>query len=409
MKYIVILGDGMADLPVDVLGNKTPLQVAIKPNMDFFAQYGKTGLVKTVPDGIPPGSDPANMSVLGFDPRLYYTGRSPIEAVSMGINLAEQDVAFRCNLVNLSDGEPYENKQMIDYSSDEISTAEAAELIQSVNEIFANNDIQFYPGISYRHCMVWHGSGLTVKCTPPHDIMDQQVLTHLPKDDVLPEQAEVLNKIMKESFAVLSKHKVNLERVKRGLKPANSLWIWGQGKRLYLPAFQEKYQLSGAVISAVDLVKGIGISTGLQSIDVPGATGIIDTNYEGKAMAAVKALKEGADFVYVHIEAPDECGHRQEIENKVKAIEYIDSRLIAVILKEISCFDDYSILVLPDHPTPLSLRTHTSDPVPFAVYTKSKHLENKSCAGYSEAEAAKTRLYIEEGFTLMDKFIGQEF
>ena len=409
MKYIVILGDGMADLPVDVLGNKTPLQVAIKPNMDFFAQYGKTGLVKTVPDGIPPGSDPANMSVLGFDPRLYYTGRSPIEAVSMGINLAEQDVAFRCNLVNLSDGEPYENKQMIDYSSDEISTAEAAELIQSVNEIFANNDIQFYPGISYRHCMVWHGSGLTVKCTPPHDIMDQQVLTHLPKDDVIPEQAEVLNKIMKESFAVLSKHEVNLERVKRGLKPANSLWIWGQGKRLYLPAFQEKYQLSGAAISAVDLVKGIGISTGLQSIDVPGATGIIDTNYEGKAMAAVKALKEGADFVYVHIEAPDECGHRHEIENKVKAIEYIDSRLIAVILKEISCFDDYSILVLPDHPTPLSLRTHTSDPVPFAVYTKSKHLENKSCAGYSEAEAAKTRLYIEEGFTLMDKFIGQEF
>jgi 2,3-diphosphopglycerate-independent phosphoglycerate mutase len=490
MKYIIILGDGMADLPVPELGGKTPLQVAVKPNIDYMAKNGMLGLVKTVPDGISPGSDTANLSVMGFDPEKLYTGRSPIEAVSMGVRLGENDVAFRCNLVSLSDAAAYEDKVMVDYSSDEITSSEAAELIAAVNGYLAENygrlaakrerggtaalggdgsaaasesvgaaaateggsaegddgdeadargsvqcaasakggssaaseggssaanaggghmsaaDVRFYPGISYRHCMVWNGRGLGIKCVPPHDILEKRVGGYLPSSETDSDAAGFINRVMRDSYEYLSAHPVNLNRVRRGLRPANSVWLWGQGKRLALPSYKEKYGLSGAVISAVDLIKGIGISAGLKSIDVEGATGVIDTNYEGKAMAAVNALKDGMDFVYVHVEAPDECGHRHEIENKVKSIEYIDSRLVAVVLKEMDCFgDDYSVMVLPDHPTPLSLRTHTNAPVPFAIYTKGSHMANPNCAGYDEAEAAKTGLYVAVGHTLMDMFL----
>ncbi|MDR3121824.1 MAG: 2,3-bisphosphoglycerate-independent phosphoglycerate mutase, partial [Clostridiales bacterium] len=358
MKYIVILGDGMADRPVPELGDRTPLQAAKKPNMDFFAKHGELGLVKTVPDGISPGSDTANLSVLGFDPKRLYTGRSPIEAVSMGVSLGDDDVAYRCNLVSLSDAERYEDKVMVDYSSDEISSAEAAELICAVNERLLSADLarrlaragagarlRFHPGISYRHCMVWNGGGLETKCTPPHDILERRVGDHLPKnggdvksgagdgaDGGAMNDADILNLLMKDSYEYLSEHEVNRERVRRGLLPANSIWLWGQGKRLALPSFCGKYGLSGAVISAVDLIKGIGISAGLRSIEVEGATGVLHTNYEGKATAALDALKSGCDFVYIHIEAPDECGHRYEIENKVTSIEYIDARLIAPLL-----------------------------------------------------------------------------
>jgi 2,3-bisphosphoglycerate-independent phosphoglycerate mutase len=416
MKYIIILGDGMADYPVPELGNRTPLQAAAKPNMDFIARNGAIGLVKTVPDGISPGSDTANLSVMGYDPALFYTGRAPIEAVSMGVELGAEDVAFRCNLVSLSDDADYADKVMVDYSSDEISSAEAAELIAAVNahvaEALAGEGyIRFHPGISYRHCMVLKDRGLGMNATPPHDILEKRIGGYLPADvaGAEPGAAGLVNRLMRDSYGYLSRHRVNLERERRGLRPANSVWLWGQGKRLSLPSYSEKYGIGGAVISAVDLLKGIGISAGLRPISVEGATGVIDTNYEGKAMAAVEALKSGLDFVYVHVEAPDECGHRHEIENKVKAIEYIDSRLIATIFGELGGLgDDCSIMVLPDHPTPLSLRTHTNDAVPFAVCAMGRPRENRGCAGYDEAQAAASGIYVPEGHRLMGMFLSGE-
>jgi 2,3-bisphosphoglycerate-independent phosphoglycerate mutase len=400
----------MADYPVPELGGKTPLQAAVKPNMDFIAKNGVIGLVKTVPDGIYPASDTANLSVMGYDPERFYTGRSPIEAVSMGVELGGEDVAFRCNLVNLSDDADYADKTMVDHSSDEISSAEAAELIAAANEHVSSacakdGYIRFHPGVSYRHCMVLKNRGLGVCATPPHDILEKRVGEYLPQGGADPGASELLNRLMRESYEYLSRHRVNAEREKRGLRPANSLWLWGQGKRLALPPYEEKYGIRGAVIAAVDLLKGIGISAGLRSISVEGATGALDTNYEGKAMAAVNALKEGLDFAYVHVEAPDECGHRHEIENKVKAIEYIDSRLISVIMGELAGFCDYSVMVLPDHPTPLSLRTHTNDAVPFAVCASSGLRENPGCSGYDEAEAAKSGVYVRTGHTLMGMFL----
>jgi 2,3-bisphosphoglycerate-independent phosphoglycerate mutase len=411
LKYVVILGDGMADYPVPELGGKTPLQCANKPNIDFIAKNGVLGLVRTIPESVSPGSDTANMSVLGFDPEKYYTGRSPIEAVSMGLSLAENDVAFRCNLVTLAQ-EPdsgadcdYQDKIMLDYSSDEITSEEARELISAVNENVVVDGVKFYPGISYRHCMIYTGCGLSAICTPPHDILGKQIDGCLPQDSTDPGHAEILNNIMRRSYAYLSSHPVNISRVNRGLKPANSVWLWGQGTRPSLPSFKEKYGINGVVISAVDLIKGIGLCCGLTPINVEGATGIINTNYEGKANAAIDALNNGCDFAYIHIEAPDECGHRYEIENKVKSIELIDSRVMPIIMKGLERFDDYSVMVLPDHPTPLSLRTHTKDPVPFAVYTKSKSRPNSAVLGYDESEAAKTGLYVDIGHTLMDSFI----
>lgn len=400
MKYVVILGDGMADYAIPQLDNKTPLQYAKKPNMDSLARQGVVGLVKTVPEGIPPGSDVANLSVMGYSPLLYYTGRSPLEAVSMGVELSETDVAFRCNLVTLSEEEEYSQKTMLDYSSDEISTEEAAQLMAEVEKRLHSDSISFYPGISYRHCIVWRNGPGGFKCTPPHDISDRKITDYLPQGPF----GNQLLTLMMESSTFLKDHPVNKARVARGLKPANSIWLWGEGKKPAIPKFSEKYGIDGAVISAVDLIKGIGLCAGLQSIDVEGATGNIHTNFSGKAEAAVKALHSGKDFLYIHVEAPDECGHRYEIENKVKAIELIDEKIVGPVLEALNGYDDYKVLVLPDHPTPLALRTHTSEPVPFILYQKSKHSPS-SVSSYDELQAKTAGVYVEDGSTLMDTLI----
>lgn len=400
MKYVLILGDGMADLPLAQLNNKTPLQYAKKANIDFLAQNSEVGMVKTVPDGIPPGSDAANLSVMGYNTKLYYTGRSPLEAVSMGLDLSDTDVALRCNLVTLSEDKDYDKKTMIDYSSDEISSEEAEELINEINKYFKSESISFYPGISYRHCMVWSNGSTGLNLTPPHDILEKKITTYLPGT----ENTEILLDMMVKSYDILRDHPINKARAARGLRPANSIWLWGEGKKPSIPKFYDKYKLKGSVISAVDLIKGIGILAGLRNINVEGATGNIHTNFIGKAQAALKELESGQDFVYLHIEAPDECGHRYEIENKVKSIEIIDDQVVGTILKGLEKYDDYKILILPDHPTPLALRTHTSDPVPFLLYQKSNNIKS-GVTGYDEFQAGSTNVYFEEGFRLMDHFI----
>jgi 2,3-bisphosphoglycerate-independent phosphoglycerate mutase len=402
MKYVVILGDGMADYPIASLGNQTPLQTAATPWMDYLAHHGQVGMVKTVPEGFPPGSDVANLSVMGYDPRLYYTGRSPLEAVSMGVTLGENDVAFRCNLVTLSPETTYTQKTMIDYSADEISSAEAKELITTVNKHLGNNTFNFYAGVSYRHLMVWRNGPQEFQLTPPHDISDQQITAYLPKGN----QSDLLLSLMKTSNALLPTHPVNQLRIQKGLKPANSLWFWGQGKKPLIPLFTDKYHLSGSVISAVDLTKGLGLCAGLEIIEVPGATGNITTNFTGKARAAITALKQGKDFVYIHIEAPDEAGHRGELETKIKAIEAIDTLVVKEVLEGLSGFTDYKIMILPDHPTPLCIRTHSADAVPFLIYQKSTRQANKIMS-FNEQTAEATGTFLTKGHTLMDYFIGQ--
>jgi len=401
MKYVVVLGDGMADYRLDQLGNKSPLECANKPCMDFLAANGEVGLVKTIPDGIPPGSDAANLSVMGYDPVKYYTGRSPLEAVSMGVTLSDTDLAFRCNLVTLQPGADYESSIMLDHSSDEISSEEAAELITEINRYLSTDDIVFYPGISYRHCMVWKNGTGQRSMTPPHDILDKKITPYLPSGD----NSDMLLSMQKKSFEILMNHPVNQARIKRGLKPANSIWLWGEGRKPAIPKFIDKYGIKGSVISAVDLIKGIGLCAGLDSVDVEGATGNIHTNFRGKADAALRELEKGKDFVYVHIEAPDECGHRFEIENKVKSIEFIDNLVVRPLMEGLSKYDDYSILVLPDHPTPLSLRTHTPEPVPYVIYRKSTAVPS-GLTGYDEFQAEKTGIKIDKGHTLMDRFLG---
>jgi 2,3-bisphosphoglycerate-independent phosphoglycerate mutase len=401
MKYLVVLGDGMADYPVAELAGKTPLQCSRKPNIDRLAGISEVGLVRTVPPGLPPGSDVANLSVMGYDPQTFYTGRSPIEAVSMGVDLKNNDVAFRCNLVTLSAEPEYEAKMMIDYSSDEISSAEAGELIAGIAAQMNSNSFAFYPGISYRHLMVWHDGPVDSELTPPHDISAKNIKSYLPKGNGAP----ILLDLMRRSRAILEEHQVNRERVARGLRPATSIWLWGQGKKPNIPSFYEKYRLHGSVISAVDLAKGLGICAGLKVINVPGATGNVHTNFKGKAEAALQAFKEGQDFVYLHIEAPDEAGHRGEIDNKIKSIEKIDSEVLGLIMVELpKLTSEFKILVLPDHPTPLSLKTHVPDPVPYIIY-QSNHLKNSGIDNYNEETVRQSGIQIEKGFTLMDHFI----
>lgn len=398
MKYVVILGDGMADTPVDKLGGKTPLQVANKPNIDKLAKNGVVGMVKTVPDNIAPGSDVANLSVLGYDPIKYYTGRSPLEAVSMGINLLDTDVAIRCNLVTLSDETDYNNKTMLDYSSDEISTHEADILIKEVQNQLGNDVFKFYSGISYRHCLVWQNGHINQNLTPPHDISNKKITNYVPKNNL------ILN-LMERSYEILKDHPINKERISKGLHPANSIWLWGEGTRPSIAKFKELYNISGSVVSAVDLIKGIGILSGLTSIDVDGATGNIHTNFTGKMDATLNELKNGKQFVYVHIEAPDECGHRFEIENKVKAIELIDEKVVGPIIDGLeSMGTPYRIMILPDHPTPLALGTHTSNPVPFIIYD-STNIKKQVVTSYTEEQAETTGLFIKEGHTLMKNFL----
>ena len=401
MKYVVVLCDGMADYPVPALGGKTPMMCADKPHIDALAQKGEVGLVRTVAAGLKPGSDVANMSVLGFDPKKYYTGRSPLEAASIGVDLKDTDVTLRTNLVTLSDEPNYEDKTMVDYCAGDISTAEAAEIMQDVEARFGNEMFKFYAGVSYRHCLVWaNGTTDLGNMTPPHDISGRVVGEYLSKS----ENAVPLIQMMKDSYAFLSEHPVNKKRVAEGKRPANSIWMWGEGKKPMLPAFSDVYGKKGAIVSAVDLLKGIAKCAKMEAPEVEGATGYIDTNFEGKALAAVDALKNGCDFVYIHLEAPDECGHRNEPENKVKAIEMIDSRVLPIVLdglKEIG--EDYKIMVLPDHPTPIVTQTHAADPVPYLIYHKAN--EKQGVDSINEETAKNTGVFIENGPDIMRKFL----
>jgi len=402
MKYIVVLGDGMSDYPVEALGGKTPLEVAKKPNIDFLCQNGEVGLVYNVPDTLSPGSDVANLSAMGYDPLKYYSGRSPLEAVSIGVDMKDTDIVFRCNVVTVTEDEQnYEDKIIVDHSSDEITTEEAKVLIEDIEKHFGNEMFKFYPGVSYRHALVWDKGGEKYTLTPPHDILEKRIGDYLPKG----EDAAPLYDMMKKSYEILNNHPINIERQKRGLKKANTIWIWGEGKKPQLDNFENKFGIKGSVISAVDLIKGIAICAGMESIDVEGATGNVHTNFKGKAEAAVDALKNGSDYIYIHMEAPDECGHRHEIENKVKSIELIDDIVVGYVMDEMEKMgEDYKILVLPDHPTPLNLRTHTRDAVPYIIYD-STNKKQSGIESYTEQNAKKSGIVIEKGFELMDKFI----
>ena len=360
----------------------------------------EVGLVSNVPEGIAPGSDAANMAILSFDPKVYSKGRSPLEAVSMGLSINDTQVAFRCNIVTLSEDEEYDEKTIIDHSADEISTEEAYELIKAVEEALGNDERHFYTGVSYRHCLLWDGVEDTYAFTPPHDILGKCIKDYLPSGEI----GQKYYDLMRASWDILDKHPINETRRKKGLKPANSIWLWSPGKKPALPSFKEKWGLDGAVISAVDLIKGIGLCAEMQSIDVEGATGNVHTNYDGKAQAAIDAFKNGIDFVYVHVEAPDECGHRAEIENKVLSIELIDEKILTPIYEYLKgCGDDFKIVILPDHPTPIRLRTHTTDAVPYLIYSSTEQKEGVPC--FTEESAASTGIYVSEGHTLLEKVI----
>lgn len=402
MKYIVILGDGMADYPVDAFDGKTILEAAKKPNIDYMCRHGELGMVKTVQDGMKPGSDVANLSVMGYDTRKYYSGRSPLEAASIGVEMKDTDVTFRCNIVTLSAEENYEDKTMLDYSAGEISTEEARELMKAVAEELNTDIVKFYAGVSYRHLMVWDNGSTNVELTPPHDISDRKIKDYLPKG----EHADEILELMKRSEKILKNHPVNKKRVAEGKNPATSIWIWGEGRKPLLDSFKEKFGVDGAVISAVDLIKGIAICAGMDSIDVPGVTGNVDTNFDGKAQAALDALNNGADFVYIHMEAPDECGHQGNPQNKKLSVELIDEKVVGFLKRKLlEAGMDYRMLIMPDHPTPIKLKTHVSDPVPYVIYD-STNIKEDSGKTYTEKNGKDTGIYIEEGYTLMNKFLG---
>ena len=401
MKYLVLIPDGMADRPVEALGHRTPMEAAVKPCMDALAARSTVGLVSNVPEGMVPESDTANMAILSFDPKVYSRGRSPLEAISMGLTMAPDETAYRCNVVTLSDGGEYEDKIMLDHSADEITTAEADELIKALEAHFGTEYRHFYTGVSYRHCILWKDGNDTYDFSRPHDIIGRCIRDYLPSEE---NGGGEFYRLMKESFEVLDQHPVNQARRARGLKPANSAWLWSPGKKPRLPSFTEKWGISGTVISAVDLIKGIGLCAGMQSVDVEGATGNVHTNYDGKAQAAITAFKEGADLVYVHVEGPDECGHRAETENKVLSVELIDQKILAPVYEYLKATaEDFKILVLPDHPTPIEIRTHSMEPVPFFLYDSRKDVCGVTT--FTEASAAETGLYIPDGFTLMERVI----
>ncbi len=400
MKYVVVLYDGMADYPVPVLDGKTPMMVAKKPNLDYLAQRAEVGLVRTVAEGLKPGSDVANMSVMGFDPMKYYTGRSPLEAASIGIDMKKTDVSLRCNLVTLSeDDKPYEEKTIEDYCADDISTEEAEEIIKTIEEELGNDVFRFYPGVSYRHCLIWdNGTTDLGKMTPPHDITGKVITDYLSTS----ENAKHLIEMMKKSYDILKNHPVNIARKAKGKRPANSIWLWGEGTRPAFSPFEEVTGVKGGVVSAVDLIKGIGGCAEMEVAEVEGATGYIDTNFEGKAEAGLDILERN-DLVYIHFEATDECGHRNEPENKVRAIEMIDERVLPILSEGLKKYDDYKIMVLPDHPTPIVTRTHASDPVPYLIYHKNKEVEGVETI--NEETAANTGNFIDFGPGIMSHFI----
>lgn len=401
MKYLVMLCDGMADEPNAKLQNKTPMQLAKKPCMDALAKTAEVGTARTVADGMSPGSDVANLAVLGYDAKKYYSGRSPLEAASIGIDLKDTDVTFRCNLVTLSDEENYEDKTILDYCADDISTEDARVLMEYIEENMGTDEFKFYSGVSYRHCLVWaNGNSHPGKLTPPHDITGNPIKEHLPTDVA----KEKLLPLMERSYELLKNHPLNLERIRNGKRPANSIWLWGEGTKPLLDSFETLYGLKGSMISAVDLLKGIAICAEMSSVDVEGATGYIDTNFSGKAQAAIDEFKRGQELVYIHVEAPDECGHRAEYENKVRSIELIDELVLTPVVDYLrSTGEDFSVLVCPDHPTPLSIRTHSRTPVPYLIYRS--NVENRGVEEFTEETAAATGVYVDEGYTLMSRFI----
>lgn len=402
MKYIILIGDGMADYPIPELGGKTPLEVADIPNMNLIAQKGKLGMVRTIPQGLSPGSDIANLSILGYNPKQYYTGRAPLEAASLGLKLGPEDVAFRCNLVTLS--VKNSKKYMDDYSAGHISTEEAKEIIREIGQKLGTEGIEFYPGVSYRHLMVWKNGQEELSMTPPHDISGKVIDPYLPKGNG---ETQILQ-LMNDSQTILESSNINKIRIKNHKKPANSIWLWGQGKAPKMPTLSERYRITGSVISAVDLIKGIGIYAGLEVIDVPGATGYLDTNYQGKANYALRAL-EKRDLVYLHVEAPDEASHSGDLKNKLKAIERFDKEVVGTVLDKINKFRDYRIMVLPDHSTPLSVMSHTSDPVPFAIFSSDdKGTEALKDLGFNEKSARTNNVFIEDGYKLLPLFLQKE-
>ena len=395
MKYVIVLGDGMADYPIDAIGGMTPLEYAKTPTLDMLSAKSEIGLVHTIPEGMSPGSDTANLSVIGYDPKDYYSGRSPLEALSIGVDMETTDISFRCNIVTLSeDEEEYEKKTIIDHSSSEISTEDAAVLLETVRAELEDDIYKFYVGTSYRHLTIWK-NGKVLPLTPPHDILTKVIGEYLPED-------EVLRNMMKRSYDILANHPINVERKKQGLNPANSIWFWGAGTRPALTSFEEKNKKNGVMISAVDLLKGIAVGAGLTNIEVEGANGGLHTNYEGKANAAVDALiKDGYDFAYIHVEAPDEMGHQGSMERKIQAIENLDEKVIKVVYDALTASgEDFRILVLPDHPTPIVLRTHSSEPVPYILYDSTSHKE--SVLKYNEKDAKAGGIYVAEGHTLID-------
>jgi 2,3-bisphosphoglycerate-independent phosphoglycerate mutase len=398
MKYIVVLGDGMADEPIHELGGKTPLAAASTPNLDRLSKLSEIGMVHTVPEGMNPGSDTANLSVMGYDPKKYYSGRSPLEALSIGVPMKDTDIAIRCNIVTISEDDvPFEEKTIIDHSSSEISTEDCAVLLNEVASKLGNDTYSFYVGTSYRHCLIWD-KGQVVELTPPHDVLGQKIGQYLPED-------KALREMMRKSYDILVNHPINIERKKKGLNPANCCWFWGAGTKPMLSSFEEKTGKKGMMVSAVDLLKGIAVGAGMGVALVEGANGGLNTNYEGKVEAAVNAVtKDGYDFSYIHVEAPDEMGHQGSLERKLKAIEYLDTRVIGPVAEKMrEAGEDFRLLVMPDHPTPISKRTHTSDSVPYMLYDSTA--EQHNTWNYNEEEAAKSGNNIPEGYKLMDKFL----
>lgn len=395
MKYVIVLGDGMADEPIESLGGKTPLEYAVTPAMDALSKKAEIGMVHTIPEGMKPGSDTANLAVLGYDPKKYYSGRSPLEALSIGVPMKDTDIAIRCNIVTISEDDvPFEEKTIIDHSADEISTEDCAVLLDAVRKELENESYKFYVGTSYRHCLIWD-KGEVVELTPPHDVLTQVIGQYLPGD-------AALRGMMKKSYDILADHPINIDRKKRGLHPANCCWFWGAGTKPMLSSFEEKTGKRGMMVSAVDLLKGIAVGAGMGVAAVEGANGGLHTNYEGKTQAALDALlKEGYDFAYIHLEAPDEMGHQGSAERKIQAIEYLDTRVIGPLKAALDAAgESYRMLVLPDHPTPVRVRTHTSDSVPYLLYDSTNELDRTW--NYNEKEGAASGICFPEGYRLID-------
>ncbi|TAK06444.1 cofactor-independent phosphoglycerate mutase [bacterium] len=398
MKYVILQGDGMADYPLDSLGGKTPLEAAATPHMDWLASHGIFGLAHTIPEGFPPGSDVGNMSILGYDPALYHTGRSPLEAASMGVTLAPQDIAFRCNLVTLK--EERDGTVMEDFTAGHISSNEAAEIIRDLNRELGGDGVEFYPGVSYRHLMVWRGGKENMTTTPPHDITDKEIAAYLPQG----KGAEKLRSLMDAAKNLLARHPINRQREGRGERRATSIWLWGQGRAPTLPSLKERFGIEGGVISAVDIINGLGVYAGLERIRVPGITGFFDTNYKGKGEYGLRALAE-KDLIFIHVEAPDEAGHMGDVEKKIKAIEEFDEKVVGTLLSGMKRWRDWRLLLLPDHPTPIALKTHVADPVPFVLFSSNQQ-EERQGIGFNESDARRTGIVVKQAFNLIEALIG---